>query len=99
LCERNDLRGVFHWAGTELISRHALGVRLREHFKLTEANAPLTAINRAETPEVAKGRQPCLALDLAPLAAKLKTRPQSIAEQLDGLKVPPPVREWYFKQR
>lgn len=98
LCERNDLRGLFHWAGTEMISRHALGQRLREHFKLTEPVAPIAAIARADTPEVAKGRQPCLALDIAPLAAKLKTRPQSVAEQLAGLKVPPPCREWYLKQ-
>lgn len=96
LGERRDVGGVFHWAGTELLSRHALGVRVREHFKLTEKQAPLAAITREETPDAAKKRQACLALDLAPLAGKLKTRPQSIAEQLDGLKVPPPGREWYL---
>lgn len=98
LCERTDGRGVFHWAGTEVISRHALGVRLREHFKLTEKQAPIVAVTREQTPEAARGRQPCLALNIASLTAKLKTRPQSIAEQLDGLKVPAPCREWYFKQ-
>ncbi len=98
LCEWRDVRGVFHWGGAELLSRHALGLRIREHFKLAEQQAPLAAITRAETPEAAKKRQPCLALDLALLAGKLKTRPQTIAEQLDGLKVPPPVRDWYFKQ-
>lgn len=95
-CEQRDLRGVFHWAGAELISRHALGLRLREHFKLTEKQAPIVAVTRAETPEAARKRQACLALDLAPLAGKLKTRPQTIDEQLDELKVPPPVREWYL---
>jgi dTDP-4-dehydrorhamnose reductase len=98
LSERRDLRGVFHWAGTELLSRHALGVRIREHFKLTEKQAPLAAVTRAETPDAAKKRQPCLALDISPLTAKLKTRPQGIAEQLASLKVPPPCREWYLKQ-
>ncbi|MSU22242.1 MAG: SDR family oxidoreductase [Opitutus sp.] len=96
LCERSDVRGVFHWAGAELLSRHALGRRLRDYFKLSEKQAPITAVARADTPEAAKKRQPCLALDLAPLAGKLKTRPQTIAEQLEGLKVPSPVREWYF---
>lgn len=96
LGERRDLRGVFHWAGTELLSRYALGRRVREHFKLTEKQAPLAAVTRAETPEAAKKRQPTLALDIAPLAGKLKTRPQTIAEQLDGLKVPPPCRSWYL---
>jgi dTDP-4-dehydrorhamnose reductase len=98
LCERRDLCGVFHWGGTELLSRHALGLRIREHFKLTERQAPLAVVTRAETPEAAKRRQPHLALDLAPLAGKLKTRPQTIAEQLEGLMVPPPVRAWYLNQ-
>ena len=98
LGERRDLRGVFHWAGTELLSRHELGRRVREHFKLTETQAPLAAVTRAETPEAARKRQACLALDLTPLAGKLKTRPQSIAGQLEGMKVPPPAREWYLKQ-
>lgn len=95
-CERPDLRGLFHWAGAELISRQTLGLRLREHFKLTEKQAPIVAVTRAETPEAARKRQACLALDLAPLAGKLKTRPQTIAEQLGELKVPVPVREWYL---
>jgi dTDP-4-dehydrorhamnose reductase len=98
MCERPDWHGVFHWAGAELISRHALGLRIREHFKLTEKQAPMAAVTRAETPDAARTRQACLALDLAPLAGNLKTRPQTIAEQLGELKVPPPVRGWYFAQ-
>jgi dTDP-4-dehydrorhamnose reductase len=46
--------------------------------------------------DAAKKRQACLALDIAPLATKLKTRPQSIAAQLEDLNVPVPVRAWYF---
>jgi dTDP-4-dehydrorhamnose reductase len=98
LCERNDLRGVYHWAGAELLSRHAIGVRIREHFKLTEKQAPIAPLTRDAVPHVARKRQPCLALDLAPLPAKLKTRPQTIAEQLEEFNVPPPCREWYLKQ-
>ena len=97
LCERPDVRGVFHWAGAELVSRHALGVRIREQFKLSELQAPLVAVTRAQIGDAARKRQACLALTLAPLAAKLKTRPQTIAEQLEELAVPPPAREWYFK--
>jgi dTDP-4-dehydrorhamnose reductase len=95
-CERRDLFGVMHWAGAELLSRYDLGVKLRERFKLTEQQAPITAVTRAETPEAAKKRQACLALDISPLAGRLKTRPQTIAQQLEGLKVPVPVREWYL---
>ncbi len=98
LCERPQLLGVYHWAGAELISRHALGRRLREHFKLSERQAPLAAVTRAEVPGAAQKRQACLALDLAPLAGTLKTRPQTIAEQLAELRVPAPCREWYFQQ-
>lgn len=96
LCERRDVCGVMHWAGAELLSRHALGVKIRERFKLTKKQAPITAVTRAETPEVATKRQACLALDISPLAGKLKTRPQNVAEQVEGLKVPVPVRAWYW---
>jgi dTDP-4-dehydrorhamnose reductase len=96
LCERSDLRGVFHWAGTEVISRHALGVRIRDHFKLTARQAAIAGVTRAEVPDAVRKRQACLALDITPLAGKLKTRPQTIAEQLEELHVPPPVRSWYF---
>lgn len=96
LCERPDTRGVFHWGGAELVSRHALGLRIREHFKLTEKQAPLASVTRAELTELARKRQACLALDISPLAGKLKTRPQTITEQLEELKVPGPGREWYL---
>jgi dTDP-4-dehydrorhamnose reductase len=96
LCERRDLCGVFHWAGAELLSRHALGLAVRAHFKLSPERAPVIAVTRAERPEIAKGRQACLALDLAPLAGKLKTRPQTLAQQLEELHVPPAARAWYF---
>lgn len=98
LCEREDIRGVFHWAGTELVSRYELGVRIREHFKLPAHHAPLAAISRAEHPAAARGRQASLPLEIGPLAGKLKTRPQSIAAQLEELNVPPPAREWYFSR-
>ena len=99
LCERPELRGVFHWAGAELLSRHALAIRVRERFKLDEKNAPLTAVVRADTPEVSRKRPACLALDLAPLAGKLKTRPQTMEEQLDELVVPGPGRTWFLSQK
>ncbi len=97
LCERQDV-GLFHWAGTDLLSRHELGVQIREHFKLSERQAPLEAVTRASQPEVMRKRQACLALDIAPLTGMLKTRPQSMAEQLEELHVPPPCRGWYSAQ-
>jgi dTDP-4-dehydrorhamnose reductase len=97
LCERNDFRGVHHWAGADLLSRFELGERLRAHFKLSPAQAPLEAVARAAVPEIAARRQACLALACTSLAGKLKTRPQAVAEQLGELQLPPAVRDWYFK--
>ena len=97
LVERPDVGGVFHWAGTELLSRFALGERIRDHFKLPASRAPLIAGARTDSPEIARQRQACLALDLSTLTARLKTRPQTIAEQLATLRVPPPCREWYLQ--
>ena len=95
VCERTDLRGIQHWAGTELLSRHELGVRVRERFKLSDAQAPIAKVARDDVPEVARKRPARLPLEIAPLAGRLKTRPQSLAEQLAELRVPPPVRAWY----
>lgn len=96
-CERRDVRGVLHRAGAELLSRHALGLALREHFKPTPQRAPITAVTRTEKSEAARTRQAHLALDLKPLVAVLKTRPRTLAEQLAELTVPPAWREWYTR--
>jgi dTDP-4-dehydrorhamnose reductase len=65
---------------------------------LNEQQAPLVAVTRAQKPELAGRRQASLKLGIGPLAAILKTRAQTIAEQLDELEVPLPFRGWYFSQ-
>jgi dTDP-4-dehydrorhamnose reductase len=97
LCERPGLSGTLHWAGAELVSRYALGLALRDHFKLSPERAPITAIRRAKQPEASRNRQGCLALDLAPLIGALKTRPQTLAEQLAELQVPSVCQSWYLQ--
>lgn len=97
LCERPGLCGTLHWAGAELVSRHALGLALRAHFNLAPERAPISAISRAEHPETSRHRQASLALDLAPLIGELKTRPQTLAEQLAELQVPSVDQEWYLQ--
>jgi len=94
---RNDC-GIFHWAGAELVSRYELGCRLRAHFNLGEHAAPIVSIKRSDTPSVSWQRQACLALDLSPLTERLKTRPQSLAEQLATLGVPSLHQTWYARQ-
>ncbi len=96
--ERNDLRGVFHWAGAEPLSRAELARRVRSHFKLDETTAPLRIVTRAQAPDLAANRQADLTLNLKPLAGLLKTPVESFDAQLDQLILPPPVRDWYFKQ-
>ncbi len=96
LCERNDVHGIHHWAGAEPISRFELGRRVREHFKLSEAQAPIASVGRADVPELARRRPACLKLAAGSLAAKLKTRPQAISDQLAELKIPGPARAWYL---
>jgi dTDP-4-dehydrorhamnose reductase len=95
LCERRDVRGLFHWAGLEVLSRYQLGERVRDHFKLTEQQAPLIRVARDEVPEVTRKRPASLALEIGPLAGKLKTRPQTLADQLAEFEVPPHVLDWY----
>jgi dTDP-4-dehydrorhamnose reductase len=95
LCERQDFRGVFHWAGAETLSRVELAKRIRAHFKLSPEAAPITEVNRADDPSAAR-RPANLALDCKPLAGTLKTPLETFDAQLDQLVVPPPVRPWFF---
>jgi dTDP-4-dehydrorhamnose reductase len=96
LLERNDTRGVFHWAGADVLSRHELARRIRAHFKLSETAAPLEAITRAADPRAASKRQAHLALDLKPLVGTVKTPIETFEAQLDQFIIPPAYRAWYF---
>ncbi len=96
LLERNDVRGVFHWAGAELLSRHEIARRIRTHFKLSDSAAPLAAITRAGDPRAASKRPARLGLDLKPLAGVVKTPLETFAAQLDQFIIPPACRAWYF---
>lgn len=96
LCERPDITGVHHWAGAEPLTRHQMGERIRAHFKLTPAQAPLAAVRRTDDPAIARRRQADLRLNIDPLAGRLKTQPETFAQQLDQLAIPPACRAWYL---
>lgn len=96
ILERNDVRGVFHWAGADLLSRHEIALRIRNHFKLTATAAPLAALTRAADPRAASKRPARLGLDLKPLAGVVKTPLETFAAQLDQFIIPPACRAWYF---
>lgn len=95
LCERPDLTGHRHWAGTEALSRYAQGERIRARFRLTPAQAPLGPVTRTDDPAAAC-RPADLRLDLGPWVTRLRTRPEDFATQLQRLVVPPPCRAWYL---
>ena len=95
LCKRNDVCGLRHWAGAELLSRDEIGRRMRAHFRLGEAVAPLVAVERSALPAVAAVRPACLALAAEPLARELGLTPQSFAAQLAELTVPPAIVAWH----
>jgi dTDP-4-dehydrorhamnose reductase len=93
LCERENLSGLFHWAGSEAISRYEIGIRIARHFGL-EVDALVRPVSRAEVPAAA-ARPRDLSLRLHPLAGKLRTQPQSFDEQLAQLRVPRGFEDWY----
>ena len=82
LSERRDLSGIFHWAGTETLSRFDMAQRVLAHF-----NKPLNSVREigADKNDRSKNRPQTLAFNLHPLEHKLKTRPPSFQEQLDEL--------------
>lgn len=91
LVARREFTGAFHWAGTDAVSRHALGLALARHFGVAESS--LAAVRLGGTPAAAT-RPLDLTLDLAPLAGALRTRPESLAEQLPRLAVPAHAQAW-----
>lgn len=93
LCERPDLKGVFHWGGADRISRHELGSRIAAHFGFVP-DGRIEAGTLAGSP-LAGSRPANLSMDLRPLAGLLKTRVQSLDEQLDGLGIPVALRSWW----
>jgi len=93
LMERPNLNGLFHWAGSEEISRYELGLRILERFGFSNER-----ILRGSLADAAKelGDRPVhLTFELNPLAGKLKTAPASVEEQLSNLAVPTHLYEWY----
>ena len=82
LSERRDLHGIFHWAGSEKLSRFEMGQRILKHFGL-----PLDSIQsvcQSDDPAHA-GRPRNLTFNLHPIVSKLKTQPVNFDAQLEEL--------------
>lgn len=92
ISERNDLFGLYHWAGSEELSRYEIGRRILDRFKLPAHL--VKKISLRDDPKFAD-RPADLSLDISALTKKLKTRPLSFSDQLQTFKVPVPFRSWY----
>ena len=92
LCERTNLHGIFHWAGREAISRFEMGQQILKHFGLPENLIEATSLGNK--PEF-KERPRDLTLNIRTLEGKIKTQPQTFADQLEVCTVPKPFRTWY----
>ncbi|MFU8847389.1 MAG: SDR family oxidoreductase [Opitutales bacterium] len=89
LSERRDLHGLFHWAGSETLSRFEIGQRILKHFGF-----PLDAVESAcqkDDPALAN-RPTNLSFNLHPIVSKLKTQPENFDEQLETLTRIEPMR-------
>ena len=92
LTERPHLNGLFHWAGSEEVSRYELGVRILKRFGINPDNILPGSIKNHE----ATGQRPQhVSFILEPLASKVRTQPLSIDEQLAELQIPPDLYSWY----
>ena len=93
LCERPQLNGLFHWAGSERLSRYELGLRIFERFGFSPDC--LAKAKRADVADKLGERPGDLAFVLEPLVGKLKTQPAAISSQLEELRVPDDLYDWY----
>ena len=93
LLERPNLNGLFHWAGNDVLTRFELGLRILERFGLS-TNLIKRGSHKDSFIEADK-RPSRLTFELSPLLGKIKTKPQSIEEQVEGLVVPHRHYKWY----
>ncbi|PXA05683.1 NAD(P)-dependent oxidoreductase [Coraliomargarita sinensis] len=82
LSERRDLHGIFHWAGSETVSRYEMGQRILRHFGLDLDT--IESVSQKDTPGQAD-RPSHLTFNLHPLISKIKTQPLNFEEQLEEL--------------
>lgn len=82
LSERRDLHGLFHWAGSETLSRFEMGQRILKHFGM-DLNAIESASQKDEPGQA--DRPANLTFNLHPIVSKIKTRSLDFEAQLEEL--------------
>lgn len=89
LTERRDLHGIFHWAGSEILSRFEMGQRILKHFGLPVDSIEAASIQ--DDPEN-RNRPKHLTFNLNPIVSKLKTKPIDFETQLEESSFIEPLR-------
>ena len=93
LCERDNLSGVYHWAGSEALSRYEIGRRICEKLGLTPEKH-IRPVTYADVPNLGK-RPRDLSFVLQPLQGKLRTKAQNFDTILHDMLVPRDLSAWY----
>ena len=93
LLERPNLNGLFHWAGSEEISRYNLGLRILERFGIN-SDQIIRGKMKDNGSNLSK-RPSHLSFILEPLVSKVRTQPLSIKQQIQELHVPNELYSWY----
>ena len=93
LIERPNLNGLFHWAGSEEISRYELGIKILEHFGFNDDKIIASSIK--DSLERLGPRPSRLTFELAPLVSKVKTQPATLEQQLQEMHLPVHLYRWY----
>jgi len=93
LIERPNLNGLFHWAGSEVISRYELGRKILQRFGFNQERIMASSL----TDSVGRvGKRPArLTFELAPLVSKVKTQPITIEQQLEEMHLPRSLYQWF----
>ena len=92
LCERPNLNGLFHWGGTERLSRCEMGRRILQRFSLPENMIDAGSRRDFHGEDEHPGD---LAFTLQPLDGKLTTSPATFTEQLEEMAIPDDLYEWF----
>ena len=89
LSESRNLHGIFHWAGTEALSRFEMGQRILKHFNRPDSIEPIDE-DDTNTATTGSGQW---RFDLHPILNKLKTRPVNFDQALKELTDREPLRQ------
>ena len=92
LLERPNLNGLFHWAGSEEISRYELGIQILDYFGFSRNRIKKGSM---EGYHARDSRPQHLGFELAPLVGKLTTNPLSVKEQIEELLLPEDLFRWH----